>query len=127
MNLADDLNGVGRGALLVTNLDEFAVVLLGRDENLAPRGGCGSGRLFDVDVLARFMEALDGHGGVPVVGHSDGDDIDIFGGENVPVVAVGCGGVAEGGLRRGGKFREDGGVHIAYVGDAGGLCVRLQS
>ncbi len=53
-----------------------------------------AGGLFDVDVLAG-LEAEDGHGGVPVVGQGDGDGVDVFGGEDFAVVAVGCGGVAE--------------------------------
>ena len=49
-------------------------------------GVVGAG-LLDVDVLAG-LEAEDGHGGVPVVGRGDGDDVDVFGGEDLAEVLL---------------------------------------
>ncbi len=124
MDLLDDLDGVVGGALLVADLDELAVLLLGLDEEFA-LARVVAGGLFDVDVLAG-LEAVDGHGGVPVVGHGDGDDVDVFGGEDLVVVAFGGGGVAE--LLGGGGdvLGEDGGLDVADVGDAGAFGVVLE-
>jgi hypothetical protein len=124
VDLLDDLDGVVGGALLIADLDQLAVFLLGFDKELA-LAWIVAGGLFYVDVLSG-LKAVDSHGGVPVVGHGDGDDVDVLGGEDLVVVAFGGGGVAE--LLGGGGdvLCEDVGLDVADVGDAGAFGVVLE-
>ena len=124
VDLLDHFDGVVRRALLIADLDELAVFFLRFDEQLALAGVLAGG-LFDVDVLAG-LEAVDGHGGVPVVGHGDGDDVDVFGFEELPAIPFGLGCVAELLGCSGDVFGEDVGLDVADVGDASAVGVVLE-
>ena len=118
VDLADDLDGVGRGALLGAHLDELAGLVAGGDDHGA-FGGVVAAGLLDVDVLAGLY-AGDGHGGVPVVGRGDGDGVDIVGGEDLAEVLLGLWSVAQVFLGAVGVLLEDVALDITDVGD---LCV----
>ncbi len=87
MDLADDLDGVWRRALLAAHLHELLVLVACGDEELAFVRVVAAG-LFHVDVFAGF-ETEDGHGGVPVIRRGDGDGVDVFGGECLAEVFLG--------------------------------------
>lgn len=124
MEALDDLDGVRRGALLGSHLDELAVLALGGDEQRT-LGGIVAAGLFDVDVLAG-LQPVDGHGRVPVVGRGDGDGVDIFLVEDATEVFVCRGRAAHGLLRVGGEFREGVAVDVADVSDMRSILIGLE-
>jgi len=124
VNLLDHIPCVLRGALLIADLDEFAVFLLRGNNEFAFARILARG-FFDVNMLAR-LEAENRHGRVPVVRAGDGDGIHLLRLEHATEIALGFGRVAKHLFRLGGEFRQDSGIDVAYVGHAGGFAVGVQ-
>ena len=74
--LVDSFIVGGVGTPLVAHLHQLAIFLLNLDQQRA-LGGVVAAWFFNIDVLAG-LHAGDGHRRVPVVGHGNGDGVNIF-------------------------------------------------
>ena len=124
MYLANDLDGVGRRALLRAHLHHLGILLLRLHQQCSLSGVVAAWLLY-IDVLTRLQPG-DGHGGVPVVRAGDADRIHILLRQDLAKILF---------FRRSFAHRLGGGgselvhriaVHIAHVRNASGCLVSLQ-
>ena len=124
MALADDLDAMGRGALLISHLHHLAVFLLRLDQH-HPLGGIVAAGLLYVDVFPRLQPG-NRHRCVPKVGSRNADGIYILLFENFAEVFFGD----RGGSHRlsgfPGKLRHGVAIDVAYVSEGRGLFVSLK-
>jgi hypothetical protein len=124
MNLFDDLDSVGRRALLRAHLHQLAVFLL-RLNQQCTFGGVVAAWLLYVNMLTR-LQTGDGHRSMPVVGAGNADGIHVFLLQDLAEVLLLCGRVTHRLLGLGGELIHCLGVHIAHVRDAGAILISLQ-
>ena len=72
------------------------------------------------------LESEDSERGMPVVGRSDGDGVDVLRFKGLAEVALRLGGIAESFFSVGGKAGTDFVVRVADVGDTGDLLIGLE-
>ena len=113
MNLVDDLDGMGRRALLCAHLHQLAILPLGLDQK-RPFGGVVAAWLLYIDMLTSLQPG-NRHRSVPVVGAGDGDSVHILQLENLAKVFFTRGSIAQRLLRTGSEFLHYVAVYIAQV------------
>ena len=124
VNLCNDLDGVGRGALLIAHLHELAIFLLRFNQHLS-FGGIVAAGFFQIHVLAG-LQAGNGQRGMPMVGRGNRDGVDLFGLEDFAEVFLCRRYLSCFLLYCVGELVQDVAVHVAHMRDACGRPVRFQ-
>src|ERR1700735_3812003 len=124
VNLVDNFDGVRRRALLSSHLHELLILLLSLHQHRSLSRVVAAGPL-DIDMFAR-LQTGNGHRRVPVIRGGNRDGVDILLLKEVAKVLVGRRRFAHLFLGRRWEFFENIAVHIADIGDSGGILVRLE-